>query len=406
MNSSEKNKTIYANPYLYFAMAFMIVLILYFLDFSEFNTKLDLPVSFFLIIAIGANLLFYLFSRRRMARAVRESLYVAKTSLKLYRYIAVLFLVLGIVEAVYSGGVPILGQVNYKDYGIPTIHVILVFTDSFYILNVFKRLFLLKGKKKSLIIDLLIALIPLVLSLSRGTIVILLLGVLMLYSSSRRRRFNLHTTVLILVLVALGIYIFGISGNYRMNHDYKNSENINDSSLILSIGEANQNFSNSHLPKTFFWSYIYATTPISNFQLNANWVSANSSERAISKNVEFAIVNFVPDFISKRIYPSYATDYQPWLVTPEFTASSAFTLPYLMLGWLGLYLFLFYELFFPIVYLFFVKKFASQYFDIAVALLTSMYVLMPFANFFTFSALSMQLLLPFFAVFFKNIVWS
>ncbi|MCZ3393223.1 hypothetical protein MU545_15605, partial [Enterococcus faecium] len=70
-------------------------------------------------------------------------------------------------------------------------------------------------------------------------------------------------------------------------------------------------------------------------------------------------------------------------------------MPYLISGWLGVYIFLIYELLFPLVYFWLIRKFAIKYFDVAIALVSTIYIFMPFSNFFAFSALSLQLILPF-----------
>jgi len=208
------------------------------------------------------------------------------------------------------------------------------------------------------------------------------------------KKIRIRTIALGIVILILGLYLFGLAGNYRMQNDYSEKSSIEDSSLILNIGKANQKFQNSKIPDPLFWTYIYISSPISNLQLNENLVSIDSDDVNFKSMSEYIIVNFLPDVISNRVYSNLSIKYRPWLITPEFTASSAFIMPYLIMGWGGLYVFLLYLLFFPIVYLWIIKKIAVEYFDISLALVASMYLFMPFANFFAFSPLSLQLLLP------------
>lgn len=389
------------NPYLLFASIFLTTLVCYSLKFSDFNINLGFKVFIFLISAIMINFIFFVLTKKEWAKYVNQASKYREINVRLYLCVTIIFFVFGLAEVVYSGGMPLLGQSSYQTYGIPTVHVLLVCGDSFFILNIAKAIFLSKKRRFFLSMCFLIAMLPLMFGLSRGTIVIVLIGILMLYISTMKRQLRLKKIILIFVFAIVGAYLFGIAGNYRINHDYMREESISESSLILSIGRENQNFEDSRIPTPFFWTYIYLTSPISNFHLNTEIVNLKKTPNF----VEYTIVNFFPDFISKRIYPTYQADYKPWKVTQEFTASSAFTVPYIMWGWPGLIIFILYELIFPIIYFELVKRYAARYFDVAIAIVSTMYILMPFANFFTFSALSLQLILPFLvALFSKKIV--
>lgn len=374
-------------------ITFLVTVLLYSLNFSEFTVALGTQVIIFLLLAMLFNALLFLVFRKYWASAVELAKQnTGVRSINTYTLLAIVFLVMGIADALYSHGIPVLGQVNYKDYGIPTVHVIMVFCDSFLLLNIAKTYFLTKVRIKQLFGSSVIALLPLLFGLSRGTIVILALGIIVLYLMSLRSIVTIKSGLILGIALFIGLYLFGISGNYRMNNDYGRTEGVTESSLILSIGKANDRFLNSGIPKPFYWTYIYATSPIANFHYNTE---VSSPQVGTDNTTEFFVVNFLPDFISKRLYPTYEDDYHAWLITSEFTVTSAFTMPYTFLGWIGVYLFLAYELAFPIVYLELIKKFAIGYFDLALALVTTIYVLMPFSNFFSFSALSMQLILPF-----------
>lgn len=395
LENNAKSRKVYSNinPYFFFVMTFLITVVLYSFDFSEFNVSLGTKVITFLIIAMVLNFILYLCFRKQWSdAALKAQKNNGRQSVNTYTLWAIVFLGLGIADILYSHGMPLLGQVNYKEYGFPTIHVLMVVCDSFLLLSIAKTFFLTKVRRLQLLCTAGIALLPLLFGLSRGTIVILLLGILMLFLLTLRKKITIKVGVVIGLLLLFGLYLFGITGNYRMNHDYGHTENLTESSLILSIGKATNKFTDSNIPKPFYWTYIYATSPIANFRYNTELSSPTASTANIG---EFLVTDFFPDFISKRIYPTYEDDYQAWLVTNEFTVTTAFTLPYTFLGWMGVCVFLIYVLLFPIVYLELIRKFAPGYFDLALVLTSTIYVLMPFSNFFSFSALSMQLFLPF-----------
>lgn len=384
----------FINPYLLCSFVFLLVLFLYKLGYSEYTGIISTRLLVFLIILILFNVILFSITKSRFKKYVDYSFKESIMSTKYCGFFSLFFMVLGFAEIIYSGGMPILGQVNYKDYGIPVVHVFLVVCDSFFILLIFKRIFQSSKNRFKLLFYFIISVLPLIVALSRGTIAILLVGVGIEYMFSRKT-IRLKETVFVLIFVIMGLYLFGLAGNYRMQHDYQEKSTIQDTSLILNIGKANQAFQDSKIPKPFFWSYIYITTPLSNLELNNNLVKVDSSEMTMGKFSEYTVVNFVPDFISKRIYPNASDDYKPWLITPEFTVSSSFIMPYLISGWLGVYIFLIYELLFPLVYFWLIRKFAIKYFDVAIALVSTIYIFMPFSNFFAFSALSLQLILPF-----------
>jgi hypothetical protein len=381
------------NPYFFFVITFLITVILYSFDFSEFNVPLGAKVISFLIIAMALNFILYLLFRKRWSEAaVNAQKNNGGQSVNTYTLWAIVFLGLGIADVLYSHGMPLLGQVNYKEYGFPTLHVLMVVCDSFLLLSIAKTYFLTNVRRVQLLFTAAIALLPLVFGLSRGTIVILLLSILMIFLLTFQKKITIKLALIIGLLLAFGLYLFGITGNYRMNHDYGRVENLTESSLILSIGKANNKFTSSGIPKPFYWTYIYATSPIANFRYNTEVSNPQVNTANVS---EFLVTNFLPDFISKRVFPTYEDDYRAWLMTNEFTVTTAFTLPYTFLGWMGVYIFLIYSLVFPIVYLELIRKFSPGYFDLALVLLSTIYILMPFSNFFSFSALSIQLFLPF-----------
>jgi hypothetical protein len=57
-------------------------------------------------------------------------------------------------------------------------------------------------------------------------------------------------------------------------------------------------FRNSGIPQTYFWTYLYATSPTANFQLTVNKLRGEHGTVA-----EFVASEFLPDTISKRILP-------------------------------------------------------------------------------------------------------
>lgn len=63
-------------------------------------------------------------------------------------------------------------------------------------------------------------------------------------------------------------------------------------------GAPSASFRNSGIPQTYFWTYLYATSPTANFQLSVDKLKGERGSVA-----EFVAAEFLPDTISKRILP-------------------------------------------------------------------------------------------------------
>ncbi|MGO2063940.1 MAG: O-antigen polymerase [Latilactobacillus curvatus] len=389
----------FINPYIIFSSIFFLVYVLYQIPYSNLNMELDIKLKTFLLIAIFINFILGITFKSNFALVYYKNPEFDKSRIRVLTFLMILAMV---IEGVYSKGFPILKQVNYKDYGVPVLHVILVTVDSFYILVLVKKLYDNRFKSNFIIFNILLATIPLLVSLSRGIIMILLLNILYLVILSTKRIFSLKKLLGILIIMIGGLYVFGIAGNYRMNTDYKRVEDIRQSSLILSIGQASTKFNDSHIPAPYFWTYSYGTSPIANLNMNIQNVLVDDSHIKVRNVTEFMVINFLPDFISKRIYPDETIRVKPNQIIAEFTAVTAFAQAYLMLGWGGLYVYLLYILIFPIVYIEIIKKVNPEFSNIALAMMATLYTLLPFSNFFAFTGLSLQLVFPIIMTLFKG----
>lgn len=403
-NLNTKGKTLHTwvNPNFLLAISFSVALVLYSIPFSSLNTNLSLKLKFLLFGLILINFIMGISFKKYFRINTFKEMNLNSVFLNLF---TVGILLLSICEGIYSKGFPIFGQVNYKDYGIPSIHVILVTVDSFYILVLCDELFNFNKNSKKIFMYICLALIPLIISLSRGSIVVLALSILFdyLFKQEKIKKRHFGRFVVLAMLLIGSLYIFGISGNYRMNKNYNYEGGLSNSSLILSIGKATNEFKNSGIPSPYFWTYSYTTSPIANLNLN---VSLNNySKNKISMN-EFIMMNFVPDFIGKRLYPNDNAIYAIEKVTNEFTVGTVLATAFLMSNWIGLYLFVVVISLFPLIYCFLLKRWATDYIRFGMSVLCTVYILAVFSNFFVFTGLSLQLWFPFIVQFFKKIKFT
>jgi hypothetical protein len=148
--------------------------------------------------------------------------------------------------------------------------------------------------------------------------------------------------------------------------------------IILDIGEANERFKNSAFPNNFFWFYLYASSPLANLQNTANSIGD------VDPSLIGIIVDFLPDFISKRLVTDAQLDaIWPILITPQLTVATAFGRPLVTLGWYGPYMLFFY--FAGINFLVISYANGSKYFGALLAIACAQGCLMFFDNMMVFS---------------------
>jgi hypothetical protein len=194
-----------------------------------------------------------------------------------------------------------------------------------------------------------------------------------------------------MVAVAVGLlvlYLNGVIGDVR-------------SPGQESIGAPSEKFKSSGIPQTYFWSYLYATVAIANFQLSVNKLPGGEGTVA-----EFVASDLLPDTVSKRILPllnnrirsrnlvsrdqlySWA---QPQ-VSPGLNISTIFGRSYGFFGWLGPMILFLALTFFIIVYLILIRS--SPYRVPCLALLNTLVVFCLFNNMLASAAMLPVLILP------------
>lgn len=386
------------NPYFYSVLAFLSVLAIYEIHWSTIYPKLSLTLLLFFTLFL---LVSFILGRLFLPFFKKEVLLAKKSKFTLPRWIVVvllLLIILGTVaDRVYSNGFPLLGQVQYDNFGVPTLHaVIMVFATFTSIYSV--QLICQKKQWQFMLIVLLISLVPSFLSLSRGSLVMdmaMFVGIF-LYSVDIKIMKKPISILIILVGVII-LYGFGLVGNYRLNNQVKTeTTNIFDSSLIYQIGSASSVVPSQSLAAPFFWSYLYLTSPTANLQSSINSeVRLSSSDRDGIKKL--LITQYVPDVISSHVYPNYKNIVASYgystRVNGNLNVATTFYESFVQMGWMGMILMVLVYLCFPVIYLYLISKIQPKFFIMSLSVLNVMYVLAVFDNPWKFSALSLQLIL-------------
>lgn len=202
-----------------------------------------------------------------------------------------------ILEFVYCKQIPLFsilsGTSEYTSYtGIPVIHILLVTYACYYSFYCY-YLYEATGNKKYRQYTIIIAILHL-LVFSRASIMILLFIITAVKISKKggiTRALNPKFLIVLIFAVSVVLFVFGVLGNLRCGSQW------NDSSIIDAIGMYNEHYP-SFLPSQYKWAYTYITSPLANLN---NGLLING----VSYDLEYYLISFIPDFISKRLFPDY-----------------------------------------------------------------------------------------------------
>lgn len=376
------------NPYLMYSLFYLLVLIAYSFGWATIYPKMTVSLGVFIMCTIFISLIVGVLTYKSF-RQTRQSSFRYQKS---YKLICVLIIVGTLIEGILSGGFPIIGNVDYTEFGIKTLHPLIQYCSAIFAYVSVVTLIDTNKDRCKLLLCLLVAFFPFVVALSRGMIFSTgIVCVLLIVAKKGIKRKNI---VPVIIFAMFAAYLFGALGNVRLSYQVGNTEsnNYNDSSLIMSIGVANQKFVDSSIPTPFFWTYLYATSPLANLQNTINNKYTQGS--TIS---EFVVTQWMPDYFSKMLFPSHAirlkTASANTQVTSLLTAGGTYLQPYILWGWTGIIIMFCYLMLFPIIYVYILKKIAPRFFDIGVSLLTVIYLLSVFDNMLAFSGLSFQLII-------------
>lgn len=382
------------NPYFLYVLSFIAVLAVYLFGWSSLFPPLGISLLLFLVCSI---LIALLMGRAFMKRKIITFNHLEyKNSLNWITYAIIAGYV---IEFIYFGNFPLLAvltksSLSYTEFGIPTFHVFLVTFNSFFSIYLFQLILSETQKRLKLLILFLLTLVPSLLILNRGMLIIILMSCVFVYLIKYQSKITIKKIAGLTILMVIALYLFGVVGNIRVNNTYHTQTSLLDNSMFLQIGGATKEFKASPIPKEFFWSYIYAASPLANLQETINKYE-QTKDISMSDSFVFTTTQIIPDFISKRIAKSYEIVIPKAVqVAPELNVSTAFAQPYLILGWVGISLFTLFIFIFAFFYILVLKRMRSEYFVVGVAILNSVFVFNTFSNMFAFTGLSFQLVYP------------
>ncbi|WP_312193289.1 hypothetical protein [Sphingobacterium sp.] len=373
-------RKILINPFFMFGMTFLSVLCFYQLGLSGLYSKDNGSVTAFLIvifsiISISMGLIFHPLSSFFLKSRVSNFKVNYKKNLSGY------ILLIGFaLECINNGGIPLLmvlrgNLYDYTQFGIKTFHVFYMgYLSAAAVINIERYVY--TKDKKYLKIPLLSILIT-ILILNRGATFLIVFPMGLMFIALMRSKIKIRHMFLTFLAVIGCIVMFGVLGDKRMS-----SSGYDDSNAIFSIGEANPVFEN--LPSGFFWTYLYATSPMANL-IHQESVD-NLSMGAVD---DFLAAAIYPDFVSKYTDADLAEKYDLKKITPELNVGTGFSMAFIIMGFIGGWLLF---IWFILITAIFLYANRYTYFASACATLTSMAIFMSFNNMLIFSSCVLQLI--------------
>ncbi|ARK09910.1 O-antigen polymerase [Fibrella sp. ES10-3-2-2] len=381
------NLNIVRNPFYCYIFGFGLCLLVYSWGWSDLYPFLSWELILFFIITFSISIL--------LGKRFDGSLKYRKIGIDPNNKIIFFTIWAGfLLEFIYNRGVPLFLLIkdpyyNYQVFGIPTFHVVLATISPFYAVYLFHQY--LSNKTKIELIMFLSLFLPGILIVSRGATVTLATSCIILYFQ-QKDFINLKKIVNFSIGLIFFLYMFGLIGFIR---SFKDQEE-----YFLDISQATTSFKDSYVPKEFFWFYLYASSPIANFQ-NVT-LTAKKHNYDVPKYINRELL---PDFISKRIVDPMSdidiVNRMNYSIASFLTAGTIFYDSYVRMGWVGVGLTALYFFFLCAFYIAILRK-ESVYFITGVTIISTMSIYNVFDNMISFAGLSFQLVYPFFFQFLKK----
>jgi oligosaccharide repeat unit polymerase len=373
---------ILANPFIIYSIAFLLVIVIYPLGWSNLYPQL----SFGLICFLGATIIINFFIGI-LFHKVNFFSYKSVNYSKRKIWIVTLLIQLGyLFEFAYMRVVPIIAistgaEYEYTSFGVPTFHVILVTFNSFWAVFIFHNI--VAKNTKNLVLPYILCLIPSILIFNRGMFLLILASSLFVAIMGSKKIYKLMFRISIVLIVIL--FLFGFAGNIRVS----GGNSAND--IIMGIGNATEKFEKSSIPKEFFWAYLYITSPLANLQETID--IHRITPASFDKVPVFINSEILPDFIHKRNESLFKRIEYIDQVSESLTVGTIYGRSFAYYGYWGLTIMFLYILFFNFITILVLSR-NSIYFVSGIAILNCIMLFNIFDNMFTFAGLVLQLIYP------------
>lgn len=362
------------NPFYIYVFGFLITFFIYSLGWSEIYPELTSEIKvFFIITFITFTFFGILVGKLKLIRKTPSL-----TSIKLISRCFYLTLIFYLIEFIYERDVPLFALlsnrdgVDYREFGIPLLHGVLISFHSFLIAHTFVTY--LSTKKRKLLAYNILLYLPALLIVNRSIIVLGILTSFFIYLHFVRK-VKIKTQIKIIILAIICLFLFGVIGNLRSGGYY-----------FYDQSKATKEFIASPIPKEYYWTYIYVASPLANFQ--------NTVNKAKVKEYDFKGFIFyenLPKIISNSLGETLEIKRREMVrIVPWLTVGTTYGRSYSYLGWLGPYLLFLLNLLIYILMLFLVPR-NSSYHLTTISILSVIVFLNIFTNVLIVTGISFQL---------------
>ncbi|HEY8784741.1 MAG TPA: O-antigen polymerase [Mucilaginibacter sp.] len=316
-------------PVFIFAITWLIVIVLYSLRLSNVLDQNINDAYIFLLIAIPFFTLGYLLPFI-FRKSFNTSVKIMETSdsnfeSKVFNFFY-FWAIISAIEIIYSKGIPILWLITgspktYMDFGIPSIHgfmnalQLVLSLISFYYYRITK-------KRKFILLTIFFIVWNLCL-ITRQVLIVLLIEIFVMQLLMSKNKLNILKKLIIFAF--LGIIGFGILGDFRTGGE-----------AFLQIASPTDKWP-QWLPSGFLWVYIYITTPLNNLLFNFTFPVTH-----LNFGFSNTLSILFPSVIRNIIFDSSTDAFSGNLVTQALNVSTAFTPPYIDMGFYGIGIFSFF----------------------------------------------------------------
>jgi hypothetical protein len=351
------------NPFYLYCIAFSLSLLLYLCGWSKLFPALSAGLVLFLIITF---ILFIIIGRL----STRKSLLIfnpVPLNPKLTDLIFLLIILLGVVNIIYMGFIPVLDRShNYREFGMPVIDPLFNSLSIFFSVFLF-RSFLDTRKKRFLFYFLIILLIQFLI-FRRSTITWILTASSILFLLYKRK-ISLWLIIAFFLTLPLLSYCFGLYGNFRSK--------LSDSFIMNELGSSSA-FKNSGLGHNHYMTFLYIASPLANLQQNID----KRDEAFRGKNFkEFLFYSVIPASFTLRLEkPLNLFPPECFLISPNLIAGSFYMVGFYTLGWSGMIIMALFLIGFILLALLILRKWKTFGLE-AYSLLTVAVALLIFSNF-------------------------
>ncbi len=396
------NTKFISNPFLIHIFSFALALALCSLGWSGLYPAFEIDLILFLIFTFLLSIIFFWFEIKvNKVPATHNSLLNYKSTV----WTAGLINILYVASYAFSGGIPLFrisaGDLQYDIYkfGLPGIHVFLLTFSSFFCVYLYGE-FLAQKRYFFLLLSSSIV-IHLILIVNRSSTLFVISSCAFLYFW-QKKNIAIQKLLLSLSIALCILYAFGELGNRRILFQIEQETGVADSSIedvLLNLADATPVFTQTKLPATFLWAYLYISSPIANLQ----YTLKNYPRQADQRFPLLVTDAILPDTFGKPLHDLLNLEDidRSKYISESLWVGTTFYSPYYAYGWPGMVIFSLIYFFVIFLYLLFTNK--SSIKGVSRAIVCTLVLFGIFDDMLAYSPMSLQLIYPIIFIVFQNL---